>query len=604
MGGSFAGHLSQESRRAAARAPNAALAPTFLTEPDRALNRQRSVGDQAVIRLRPSQVPVQAVTPPARSPSQQLDPGTRRLMETRLGHDFSRVRVHSGLEAVQAARHVNATAFTVGHDVFLGANAPSPQSKDGWRLLAHELAHVVQQRGGGAGPAEAGLNAEQEADAAAAAVTEGNRFAVHGLTGVTLARQVPGGPSGVPALEPLEAVAQRIARLAVGPSSAEVAKIPEIGGPDKVVSVVRNVRTGDISVGLNTGVPARAAEPIQRALQEQARRLAAGEVNVKHTDATAMDGGHAEVNALNRAIADEQAVLGRTITAEEIARTFEMHNVWLSGSRRRFTTAPRCEHCAAITRGVKVTEALFKAEFEAEFEAEGGVSGGISVPQHGRAVKAGGKVVEAETIHGEIPAPKPTGGPSGTPPATEAGEVPMVEAGEVPMVEAGGSSEALAEHAVAGGGALAVGEVASMLSFAINWLVLPLALDFLQSWEDKKAAEAERAQIQEALIKSWPMIMTNVLQRQAELAYVTQHAKEGQTVYANVNLIIEPAQYGAGRGSYDPEPEKPEMHLYLVGVSLSTAKLQSRSGTELVVSIPLYKQEVDPSRAASSKVTI
>ena len=426
MGGSFAGHLSQESRRAAARAPNAALAPTFLTEPDRALNRQRSVGDQAVIRLRPSQVPVQAVTPPARSPSQQLDPGTRRLMETRLGHDFSRVRVHSGLEAVQAARHVNATAFTVGHDVFLGANAPSPQSKDGWRLLAHELTHVVQQRGGGAGPAEAGLNAEQEADAAAAAVTEGNRFAVQGLTGVTLARQVSGGPSGVPALEPLEAVAQRIARLALGPSSAEVNLE---GGPNKVVSVVRNVRTGDISVGLNTGVPARPTEPIQRAVQEQARRIAAGEVNVKHTDATAMDGGHAEVNALDRAIADEQAVLGRTMTAEEIARTFEMHNVWLSGSRRRFTTAPRCEHCAAITRSVKVTEALF----EAEFKAEGGMSGEINVPQHGRAVKAGGKVVEAETIHGEIPAPEPTGGTSGATPE----RVPEVTPAPVPEAPRG-----------------------------------------------------------------------------------------------------------------------------------------------------------------------
>ena len=196
----------------------------------------------------------------------------------------------------------------------------------------------------------------------------------------------------------------------------------------------------------------------------------------------------------------------------------------------------------------------------------------------------------------------PEGGVPGG--AGEIGETPSApEAGEVPMVEAGGSSEALAEHAVTGGGALAVGEVTSMLSFAIGWLVVPLALDFLQSWEDKEAAVAERAQIQEALIKSWPMIMRNVLQRQAELAYVIRHAKEGQTVYANVTLIIEPAG-GAGRGSYDPEPEKPEMHLSLVEVSLSTAKLQSRSGTELVVSIPLYKQEVDPSRAASSTVRI
>jgi hypothetical protein len=87
---------------------------------------------------------------------------------------------------------------------------------------------------------------------------------------------------------------------------------------------------------------------------------------------------------------------GRALTAEEIAATFEMHNVWLSG-RRRLTTAPRCEHCAPIARGVRVTESLFKAE--------GGVSGEIKVPQRGKAVLTGGKTVEATTIHGEIPAP-------------------------------------------------------------------------------------------------------------------------------------------------------------------------------------------------------
>ena len=141
------------------------------------------------------------------------------------------------------------------------------------------------------------------------------------------------------ALEPLEVVAQRIARLATGPSSSAVAKIPGIGGPGKVVSVIRNVRTGQIYVGLNTGEPAKATKLTQEAIQEQARRIAAGEVNVTHTAVDAV-GGHAEVNALDRAVADEQAALGHELTRAEAAETFEMHNVWLSGGKEAHYGCP------------------------------------------------------------------------------------------------------------------------------------------------------------------------------------------------------------------------------------------------------------------------
>ena len=140
---------------------------------------------------------------------------------------------------------------------------------------------------------------------------------------------------------------------------------------------------------------------------------------VTHTAVDAV-GGHAEVNALDRAIADEQAALGHTMTAEEIGKTFEMHNVWLTGGERKLTTAARCEHCAAITRNVQVTESLYKAEFK----AEGGVSGEINVPQHG-----------------EISTPRPTGGPSGTEPVAEVTpkvEVPVV--GAVPVEEPAAAS--------------------------------------------------------------------------------------------------------------------------------------------------------------------
>jgi Domain of unknown function (DUF4157)/Papain fold toxin 1, glutamine deamidase len=81
-----------------------------------------------------------------RSPGQSLDGDTRTFMESRFGHDFADVRLHSGSLAAHAAAAVQAKAFTVGKDVVLGQSSVSgnPESR---RLLAHELAHVVQQRG-------------------------------------------------------------------------------------------------------------------------------------------------------------------------------------------------------------------------------------------------------------------------------------------------------------------------------------------------------------------------------------------------------------------------------------------------------------------------
>jgi hypothetical protein len=139
-----------------------------------------------------------------RAPGQLLDNSTRTFMETRFGHDFSRVRtntasnstnvgltigpagdlheqearrvaeavaqasepvvhtentfgvmpdfskvrLHTGTQAAEAARAVNARAFTVGHNIVFGAGAYQPGMPEGQRVLTHELTHVVQQRSG------------------------------------------------------------------------------------------------------------------------------------------------------------------------------------------------------------------------------------------------------------------------------------------------------------------------------------------------------------------------------------------------------------------------------------------------------------------------
>ncbi len=80
------------------------------------------------------------------SPGQPLDVATREFMEPRFGHNFSQVRVHTDEKAVASARSVNALAYTVGRDIVFGSHHAASGSRQGRGLIAHELAHVVQQR--------------------------------------------------------------------------------------------------------------------------------------------------------------------------------------------------------------------------------------------------------------------------------------------------------------------------------------------------------------------------------------------------------------------------------------------------------------------------
>lgn len=78
---------------------------------------------------------------------QPLDMATLSFFGTRFGHDFANVRVHADAQAAESARSVSALAYTVGSHVVFGAGQFSPGTRAGQKLLAHELAHVVQQTG-------------------------------------------------------------------------------------------------------------------------------------------------------------------------------------------------------------------------------------------------------------------------------------------------------------------------------------------------------------------------------------------------------------------------------------------------------------------------
>jgi hypothetical protein len=110
----------------------------------------------------------------------------RSFMEPRFGHDFSRVRVHSGSRAADSARAVNALAYTAGNNIVFGANRYTSETVEGRHLLAHELAHVIQQRWVTNTPLvppvgnQPGNPLEHEANRAAQMVLSGSRAHVTG----------------------------------------------------------------------------------------------------------------------------------------------------------------------------------------------------------------------------------------------------------------------------------------------------------------------------------------------------------------------------------------------------------------------------------------
>ena len=105
-------------------------------------------------------------------------------MESRFGYDFSGVRIHDDARAAESSRAVDAKAYAVGADIAFGPGQYAPHTPQGRWLLAHELAHTVQQRAVDAGiqrfsPVWAGTEddrLEHEADHAAEEVVAG-RFA-------------------------------------------------------------------------------------------------------------------------------------------------------------------------------------------------------------------------------------------------------------------------------------------------------------------------------------------------------------------------------------------------------------------------------------------
>lgn len=108
------------------------------------LARRALGGGSGGWRRRPLQAPA-ANAGVADGAGQSLPRGARDYFEPRFGFDLSTVRIHTGSAAARAAESVTALAYTAGRNIVWGARAPTPDSAPGRELLAHELAHVIQQ---------------------------------------------------------------------------------------------------------------------------------------------------------------------------------------------------------------------------------------------------------------------------------------------------------------------------------------------------------------------------------------------------------------------------------------------------------------------------
>ncbi len=142
------------------------------------LHLQRTAGNANVSRMMEDE-PSPVTNVVGRGGGRPLEPETRGFMESRMGHDFGDVRVHTGDHASESARSISAQAYTVGNEIVFQSGKYQPDTPTGQRMLAHELTHVVQQKsgpvdgtpaGGGIKVSDPGDRFEQAAERSADAV--------------------------------------------------------------------------------------------------------------------------------------------------------------------------------------------------------------------------------------------------------------------------------------------------------------------------------------------------------------------------------------------------------------------------------------------------
>ncbi|MCB5168483.1 DUF4157 domain-containing protein [Streptomyces bambusae] len=208
----------EDTETAATRRPEGAPVQDHLLAQAAAAGRTDVLGPAGMLRLqrtlgnaRTASVQRSSVHDVVATGGTALDPEVRDDMESRLGHDFGDVRVHTDAAAHDSAKSVNAHAYTVGSHIVFQRDAYDPGSQQGRTTLAHELTHVVQQRSGPVDGTDAGGGIRVS--------DPGDRFE---REAVATAERVMSAPAPAPAPAPAGAVQREAESGGVG-AGGEVA---------------------------------------------------------------------------------------------------------------------------------------------------------------------------------------------------------------------------------------------------------------------------------------------------------------------------------------------------------------------------------------------
>ena len=250
-----------------------------------------------------------------------MAPGLRTQMESHFGEDFNQVRVHADTHAGQAAERIGAKAYTVGQDVVFGRGRYAPDTGEGKRLLAHELAHVVQQRQGPTARPGGPVH-EQAADRAAQTLGHDGRGLVNAGPAAAIGVQCePLSSPEIAALTPAQlrshiAENERASSVMVNsPGYSEQLARENIELKERANAQMR----GELTAHSESATPVAPSPVVDAMAQIRAELAEVDPMVVK----LAID---ARANPRNHALNEVRGLDARLKTDENVLRDFELHS--------------------------------------------------------------------------------------------------------------------------------------------------------------------------------------------------------------------------------------------------------------------------------------
>jgi outer membrane protein OmpA-like peptidoglycan-associated protein len=187
-----------------------------------------------------------------------------RELGARFGADFQHVRVHHDAASARAAQVMGAQAFTQGNDITFAPGRYNPASSAGRELLAHELAHVLQQRRAGVS-----TDTEARADRAASAVAAGRYVSASTLGSAPVGVQAKPGDGPAPDVEKkpeAETQAKKEGEEGAARTFQTFSKVLDNFALDKDTLTAQHLKDIDetaFSIGLGTGMLRRGKAKIE-----------------------------------------------------------------------------------------------------------------------------------------------------------------------------------------------------------------------------------------------------------------------------------------------------------------------------------------------------